>query len=758
MINLKKILISSLILLGLPLVTLAVALQQNQGGTSTTTVFTTNQIIYQGATSYGAATLGTGLTLNAGVLSASGGISSSSVSTLILPLKANGTVAGVNATSSTVSFNVQGTGTLNPFNVASSSGVSYLTVANNGSTTISTLATGIVQSNSGSLYTLPLNTYQPAGSYVTNSYASSSYFTLWNTQAGSNITINTSSNPTIAVVASPTFTNGIFNGTLAVTGSTTLSSLTSGCVNSTSGGALYVTTCASGGTNYWTNSGNAIFNNTGYQVGINSSTPIANLVVQGSSTAPTIPVLTVSSSSSVSLFTILPNGNIGISSATPGSTLSFGKATTSVTTISTSGASVFSSNGETFLSGLGTASMWFLTNSIPGLGRSGDIQFQTGSPTTGNSNAGGIFISGGQGKGTGNGGSFSMSGGSRDPLMSVGGGNGGSFSLIAGSGNTGGSIFMSSGSSDTGDGGGYDLETAPTDGAGHGGDILFGLQSGTSRGGQFQIESEFGTFNTVAFDLTLAPGFFVTDTYQFPGDTGIFTVGTGTNGRSAYWTDAYNLTSSASLLNNGTVVGVNATSSTVNLLVQGTGILNPFRVTSSTGASLLTIGTNGTTTISSLNVASWVCSTSSGQLYNGCAITTLGQITSYNGLITQGQGISPIVMENDILATTTAATVGTYTATATSTIEASGYTNITAISVDVLNFRLTWTDENGISQSQNFFPMGLTSANLSTTGYNAFPSATIRVVANTQVKLAVVFTTGIGSVTYDVGGWIKVLK
>ena len=45
-------------------------------------------------------------------------------------------------------------------------------------------------------------------------------------------------------------------------------------------------------------------------VGINSSTPTANLVVEGSSTAPTIPLLTVASSSGTSYLTVLPNGNV----------------------------------------------------------------------------------------------------------------------------------------------------------------------------------------------------------------------------------------------------------------------------------------------------------------------------------------------------------------------------------------------------------------------------------------------------------------
>ncbi len=66
----------------------------------------------------------------------------------------NGTVAGVNATSSTTTFNVQGSGTLNPFNVSSSTGASYVTVQSNGNVGIGTSTpsaqfTIVDQNNSG---------------------------------------------------------------------------------------------------------------------------------------------------------------------------------------------------------------------------------------------------------------------------------------------------------------------------------------------------------------------------------------------------------------------------------------------------------------------------------------------------------------------------------------------------------------------------------------------------------------------------------
>lgn len=86
-------------------------------------------------------------------------------------------------------------------------------------------------------------------------------------------------------------------------------------------GQITVTASGGAGTNYWSTVANGIFNNSGYLVGINSTTPIANLSVQGSSTSPTLPVLTVASSSNASLLTVLPNGNVGIGSSSPNQAL-----------------------------------------------------------------------------------------------------------------------------------------------------------------------------------------------------------------------------------------------------------------------------------------------------------------------------------------------------------------------------------------------------------------------------------------------------
>lgn len=81
-------------------------------------------------------------------------------------------------------------------------------------------------------------------------------------------------------------------------------------------------------------------------------------------------------------------------------------------------------------------------------------------------------------------------------------------------------------------------------------------------------------------------------TFTFPNQTGTFALGTGTNGQDAYWNATNVLTSSSDFLNNGTVVGVNATSSTVNLNVQGTGSLAAFNVASSSGQAEFTVNAN----------------------------------------------------------------------------------------------------------------------------------------------------------------------
>ncbi len=66
----------------------------------------------------------------------------------------------------------------------------------------------------------------------------------------------------------------------------------------------------------------------------------------------------------------------------------------------------------------------------------------------------------------------------------------------------------------------------------------------------------------------------------------------GTNGYVARWTSASSL-SSGKLLDDGTVAGVNATSSSYTFNIQGNSGVSPFNIASSTGSSLLTVNQAG---------------------------------------------------------------------------------------------------------------------------------------------------------------------
>lgn len=121
--------------------------------------------------------------------------------------------------------------------------------------------------------------------------------------------------------------------------------------------------------------------------------------------------------------------------------------------------------------------------------------------------------------------------------------------------------------------------------------------------------------------------------------------------------------------------------------------------------------------------------------------------------------LSQIVASGNLLAqSATVTSVATYTTpndSTTHSFRVGAYTAITAISAGTLTVQVSFTDENNTAQTISFFPMGLTSAGLTTTGFTAFETANIRVKANTAITLKTTFT-GV-SITYDVGGTIESL-
>lgn len=141
---------------------------------------------------------------------------------------------------------------------------------------------------------------------------------------------------------------------------------------------------------------------------------------------------------------------------------------------------------------------------------------------------------------------------------------------------------------------------------------------------------------------------------------------------------------------------------------------------------------------------------SGNSLFQGAATVT-GALTA---------GSVNISGKNDLTGQTGA--VGTVTSYAVpgsgsfNTFRVGGYITVTAVSLDVIQLQVTWTDETSTSRTQSFFVQGATTG-ISATGANAYSPMDIRVKQGTTITVATVLTTGTGSITYDVGASITQL-
>ncbi len=251
----------------------------------------------------------------------------------------NGTIAGINATSSSYTFNVQANAATNPFQIASSSGASYFTVLSNGSTTISSLVAGLVKSTAGgSLYVGPdsvaTSTNTVNVGVTDDTTTSATMYPLWVTASSGNL-------PTKVSSSKMTWNPGALGGTMAIPN---LQIKTNGGLRlQDAGGTFYQqilpneTNTATRVLNLKLNDGDRNFtlggdlniatgtvtlsgSSTG-AIGIGTTTVFAlpaTLSIYGTSSRPTLDLFNVASSTGTSLFKIDSFGSTTITNIATG--------------------------------------------------------------------------------------------------------------------------------------------------------------------------------------------------------------------------------------------------------------------------------------------------------------------------------------------------------------------------------------------------------------------------------------------------------
>lgn len=216
-------------------------------------------------------------------LSFTGGLTTSglSIGALTGTLNSNaGTVYATATSTPTVTAPIAYSGTLGSF-IGGVSGAFSCVVA-----------TGSVAGCLSAADWTTFNGKQPAGNYITaltGDVTASGPGSVAATLASVNSNVGTFTNPSVTVNAK-------------------------GLVTAISNG--------SSSTNFWTQLGQAIYNNTGTAVGINLTNPTADLEVQGTTTNST--VFQVWSDALANIFNVQDNGTVGIGAGSPTKDLSFG--------------------------------------------------------------------------------------------------------------------------------------------------------------------------------------------------------------------------------------------------------------------------------------------------------------------------------------------------------------------------------------------------------------------------------------------------
>lgn len=168
---------------------------------------------------------------------------------------------------------------------------------------------------------------------------------------------------------------------------------------------------------------------------------------------------------------------------------------------------------------------------------------------------------------------------------------------------------------------------------------------------------------------------------------------------------------------------------------------------------------SGTTTLSKLADVATGNALISGGVTTAPSWGKIGLTTHVSGILPLANGGITFTTADPINQTATNSSVVTATSPndgLNHSYQIGAYINVTSISAGTVTITYTFTDEANNSRTLTLFPMGLTSASISTAGFIAFPTSTIRVKANTAITMVATFT-GV-SISYDTGGSIARLN
>jgi len=142
---------------------------------------------------------------------------------------------------------------------------------------------------------------------------------------------------------------------------------------------------------------------------------------------------------------------------------------------------------------------------------------------------------------------------------------------------------------------------------------------------------------------------------------------------------------------------------------------------------------------------------------NGTVLTSNGTTATWQTPASASATIVAQGVSQSITGITTDATLASYTTPNTGTVHS--YRIGADIKINNLNgssvkLRVSFTDVDGASVTQDFYPMGSSTSAL-TTGYSAMPSVTITAAENTAITVQLVFTATVGGVIHFGHGVIE---